>query len=228
MRSLKVKRYSNAIDAGVKRFSEFGVNHLIPHFIICNIDEYNRRKEIKQIYKEIFSSEMRKYGMSSAFLTMLSFKRLNAESKEAVEHEFHPIRLIHNKISTQLKNDNGENENHFSDFLVLRLLSEDLEEFYTGLQNPKRQLEKHTATIFLKQKLTEEEQTKLKNRNKSYLKTFEFYKFIDNNGIPFWWDVDMHLIRESSDPESIFCYSYGGRWTSSLHVNLKSMQGKMR
>ena len=142
---------------------------------------------------------MRRYGIRSAILTILEFWRIDLETKEAVKQRHLEAR----------KNQ----------------LSEDLELFYTSLQNPDRQPKAEKAYIFSTKKLTEEELTLLENRNREYLNTFLSYR---SDRLPANFDDKMKEIKESSDPESIFSYSYGYRETIFLHVTLKSMQEEMR
>ena len=144
---------------------------------------------------------MRRYGIRSAILTILEFWRIDLETKEAVKQRHLEAR----------KNQ----------------LSEDLELFYTSLQNPDRQpkAERAYRYIFSTKKLTEEELTLLENRNREYLNTFLSYR---SDRLPANFDDKMKEIKESSDPESIFSYNYGYRESFCLHIKLKSMQEEMR
>ena len=201
------------IDAGVERISEFGNDHLIPHFIICfGISYYS--KDVKT-FKEIFLPKMRRYGIRSAFLTILNFRRYNLKTKEAVKQQHLDSRK--GQLDKEIKK---------SDLLVSRIISEDLELFYTNLQNPERQPKSDYASIFSTQKLTEEELTPLKNRDRYFLNTFSLYHgtfgFSNFNG-----DF-LEAVEKSSDPDSIFSYSSGCRDTIILHVTLKSMEKEMR
>ena len=157
---------------------------------------------------------MRRYGIRSAISTMLTFWRLNLQTKEAVKEEHLKAR------KNQLMKENGK-----SVLFVDRIISEDLELFYTSLQNPERQPKAERARFFLDKKLTEEELTLLENRNREYLNTFLSYR---SDRLPANFDDKMKEIKESSDPESIFSYSFGERNTIVLHVTLKSMQEEMR
>ena len=84
------------------------------------------------------------------------------------------------------------------------------------------------AKLFLTQKLTEEEYKLLETRNNDYLKTFDRYESY-LNGLR-WRNLamDMKKIGKSNDPDSILSRNEGKRWTSRLHVTLKSMQEEMR
>ena len=137
---------------------------------------------------------MRRYGIRSAILTILKFWREDLQSKEAVNQYYHRARNV-----------TGE-----------RIISEDLELFYTSL-NPERQLNEDYANIFAAQKLTEEELTLLENRNKDFLNTFRWYEADDHT----FFDGLIKEMKKSNDPESIFIWSSGYRWTKVLHVTLK-------
>ena len=236
LRSIKVKSYADVIDTGVKRISEFGNDHLIPHFIICNSYYTKWVYADKSIFKEIFLSKIRKYGIRTAILTILLFERNRLRTLEEVKQ-------IHsNARKTQLQKDKGKI------VVVERLLGEDLDSFYSCLyQNPEGLIKAERVNIFLTQKLTGEQRTLVENRNNEYLKTFNGYKGRPIKGtrkyhsvVPIMranihrrsdidpLDIDMKHIAKSSDPESIFIRNIGERWTIVLNVTLKSMQEEIR
>ena len=156
---------------------------------------------------------MRRYGTQSAILTILVFRRADLKTKEAVKQQH----LVARK--RQLEREIGKRLTMFQ-----RILSEDLESFYTSLQNPEIRPKIERVRIFSTQKLTEEELTLLEFRNREYLKTFRLYR--SESLLRF--DHDMRRIENSSDPESIFSNCVGYRKTITLHVTLKSMQEEMR
>ena len=85
---------------------------------------------------ELFLSKMRRYGIRSAILTIVDYRGYNLITKEAVIQR-------HLEASVyQLKKHNGKN------VIVQRILSEDLELFYTSLQNPESQPKKDFSLIF--------------------------------------------------------------------------------
>ena len=200
-RSIKEKYRSGIIDLGVKRISEFGNDHFIPHFIICSGNWFNSYAE--QTFEETILSKMRRYVIKSAILSILGFRRADLKTKEAVKQQHR---------SMQLEKDQGKN------VTVQRIISEDLELFYTSLQNPERQPKEEYVDIFSTKKLTEEELTLLENRNRGYLNTFSDY---GPDGVSFYFDSDMKEIEKSNDPESIFSRSYGNRWTIPLYVTVE-------
>ena len=224
VRSIIVKGHTDAIDAGVKRISEFGNDDYVPHLIICSnyrdpfwlSDSDPFKYNGIKTFKNIFLRRMRKNGMRSAILSIVSFRQQKLKTKEEVKEHL-------DARQNQLK-EATEGEEKFA--IVQRLLSEDLESLYTSLQNPEREPKKERVNLFLTQKLTEEQQTLLETRNDHYLKTFNWYNR------PHWrkshFNLDMSFIRESNDSESIFSRSDGERWTSALHVSLKSLQEEMR
>ena len=156
---------------------------------------------------------MRRYGIISAILTILEFWRFDLQSKEAVKQQHLDSR------KGQLERDNGKN------VAVRRIISEDSELLYTSLKNLKRQPKEEYVNIFSTRKLTEEALTLLENRNREYLNTFYYY---GSDGLSSIFDRDMKKIKKSSDPESIFNYSYGYRNTIFLHVSLKSIKQEMK
>ena len=99
----KEKHYSDVVDAGVESISEFGNDHLIPHFIMCF--GYWFHYEDFETFKEIFFSKMRRYGIRSAILTISDFRRNTLETKEAVKQKHNEARKL---VSSQLKKANGK------------------------------------------------------------------------------------------------------------------------
>ena len=211
LKSTKVNSFTDVIADGVKHIAAFGNDDLIPHFITCHCYSGYWQLVDEKTLKEIFLEKMRKYGIRSAILTKLYLKRWDLRTKEEVKQKYLDVR------EAQLKKDKGEN------VYVERLLSDDLESFYTSLQNPERPPKAGHSYIFLMQKLTEEDVTLVENRNNEYLSTFVIDYNRDNE-----YKKTMEKFKESSDPESMFSYSYGRRSTSALHVTLKSVQEEMR
>ena len=150
-------------------------------------------------HKEIFLSKMRRHGIRSAVLTILQFWPNDFKTKETVKQ----IHLAARK-----------NQRH-------RILSEDLESFYTSLQNPERHPKEESVDIFLTKKLSEEELTLLEKRDKDFLNAFPYYRSGHMHAL---FENDMEEIGKSSDPESIFFRIYGHRDTIALNVTPKSMQ----
>ena len=77
-------------------------------------------------------------------------------------------------------------------------------------------------------KLTEEELRLVDEKDQDYLNTFQFYTQLGGSKSGYMFNNDIEQIKKSSDPESKFRYSSCHRWTSALHVTLKSMQEKMK
>ena len=209
MRSIKVKGYTDVIDAAIKRISEFRKNDFISisHFIICkSFIGYWKYLEDRTTFKDMFLKLMAKYEIESAILTTLDFGRLSLKTRETVDQEQAQFEKYQRRGVS-----------------VDRLLSEDLESFYTSLQNPKlapKEIQREeTANIFLTQKLTEVELTLLKSRNSDYLNTFYWYQPDAKRSVNF--DNNMKKIGKSSDPESIFSHSVGNRWTTRLKLPLE-------
>ena len=71
--------------------------------------------------KKIFLSKMRRYGIRSAILTTMGFWRANLKTKEAVK-----------QLHCVARKDQLEKENR-ANVIVERIISEDLELFYTNL-----------------------------------------------------------------------------------------------
>ena len=181
---------------------------------------------------------MRRCGIRSAILTILNFERYNLISKEAVKQEHLTAR------KNQLEKANGKN------VAVRRIISEDLELFYTSLENPAHQPKEEYVDIFLTKQLTEEELTLLENRNRDFLNTFWMYgpgmscynidkdmkKIVRPNEIEAFSDTSSEASSEASIeasidpdsvPESIFYHSIGVRDTTTLHVTLESIKEEM-
>ena len=182
---------------------------------------------------------MSKYGIRSAILTMLYLRRDHLKTKEEVKQHNLGVR------KAQLKKEKGETSvdfttrNHYSEKLSIKLLlSDDLESFYTSLQNQELPLVAEHSDISLIQKLIEEDVTLVENRNPNYLNTLGSFDFMNpyakyikpyNPTLgPRSVDAYLKKFEESSDPESIFSYSAGHRWTQALLVTLKSVQHEMR
>ena len=180
---------------------------MIPHFILCLANGYLYAESIyERQFQNMFLSKMRRSGIKSAILTILDFWREDLKTKEAVKQQHLEARKTE------------------EDVFVERMISEDLESFYTSLQNPECQLIEEYVEIFSTKKLTEEELTLLENRNREYLSKYISY----SAEFPPHFDRDMKRIKNSSDPESIFCNCVGYRKTITLHATFKSVQAEIR
>ena len=83
-------RYTDIIDDAVKRISELWNDDLISHFIICgSFKGYWKYNVDRTTFKEILLSQMKKYGMESAFLTILDFGRLKLKTKKAADYYYY-------------------------------------------------------------------------------------------------------------------------------------------
>ena len=156
---------------------------------------------------------MRRYGIRSAILTTMGFWRANLKTKEAVK-----------QLHCVARKDQLEKENR-ANVIVERIISEDLELFYTNLQNPERQIKEECARFFSTPKLTEEELMLLENRDIDFLDSFSLY---ESDSISNTFDWDMMKIEKSGDLDSIFSRNDGFRQTIHLNATLKSMQEEMR
>ena len=218
LRSIKEKNDSDIINAGFKYFSEFDEgDDLIPHLVICtNYPIYYDYE--KTYFKEIFMLKMREYGVRSAISTNLYLKREDLITKEEVKQKY---RDAH---EAELKKD--------KEALIWRSLNDDLEYFYASLQNPESKPKAEISSSFLTQKLTEEELRLVDEENQDYLNKFRCYskryRWNANGPLSRRFNDDIEKMKTSSDSESKFSYHYCNRWTSALHVTLKSVQEKMR
>ena len=212
---IKEKSDSDVINAGFKCFSEFDeCDDLIPHFIICkNFSMWNHPCGVfhshRKTLKGIFWEKMREYGVRSAIFTVVCLRRQYLTTKEEVKQEY---RETH---EAELKKDKKA--------LIWRSFNEDLEYFYDSLQNPESKPKAEDSYSFLATKLTEEELRLVDEKNQDYLS-----KFVDHRYWPQIFNNVFDKIKTSSDPESKFSYSFCDRWTSVLHVTLKSIQEEMR
>ena len=139
------------IDAGFKSMVSFGNDELVPHFIYCG--EYLYVENMN--FRKLFMEKMRKFGIQSSILTMLSMHRRNLITQEKA-NEASDGKLMH------------EWDKEFMS------INDDLEMFFTNLLNSK-EVKKEKVHSFFTPKLTKEELKLVQMKNEDHLETYLFH-----------------------------------------------------
>ena len=63
------------------------INELMPHFIYCG-NHYSGNKEVQLQLQDIFLEKMKKHGVQSSMLTLLSLSRSHLVTKEQVKKAY--------------------------------------------------------------------------------------------------------------------------------------------
>ena len=186
-------------DSGVKSISDFRKDDLMPHFIYCGEHYFLTERRVK--LHEIILTKMRKYGIQSSILTMLSMVRRNLVTKETVKKA----------AEGKLKNDKSWEDYEGS-------INDDLENFFLNLQN-KNEIKQEGVLSFFTPKLTNEELRLVQEGNVEHLKTY----FLHFDGLnP---DVDVEEMNKS-DSKSKYVHGHCARWTFPL--TLESTEEKTK
>ena len=188
----------NTIDAGVKFISDFQGEDIIVHFIYCGYLQLIR-EESRNRLEEIFRTKMKTYGIKSAILTKLGMWRQELVTKEKVKQAY----------EGKLKNEKGWRIYETS-------IHDDLESFFTDLQNQK-EIKNETVLSFFTPKLTEKELKLVEQRNQQHLSSYS--KHYDG----FNPDVDAEEMKKS-DSSSKFVHGRCYRWTTLLTLESKRKQ----
>ena len=157
-------KYANTIDDAVKTISDFQQDNVITHFIYCGLLT-NLLTEIvppgvdfgrfsRHDLEEIFRSKMKTYGIKSAILTMLNMWRNELVTKETVKQAY----------EGKLKNDVLWRTYEGS-------INDDLETFFTDLQNQK-EIKNEKVLSFFMPKLSDKELKLVQEKNKQHLRTY--------------------------------------------------------
>ena len=179
-------------DAGVKSIFDFGQEDLMPHFIYCG-DYYFFNERIEKL-REMLLAKMRKYGIQSSILTMLCMARWNLVTKEKAKKA----------AEGKLKNDEEWKDYEGS-------INDDLERFFTNLQNQEEEYE--YVLSFFTPKLTNEELKLVQVGNKEHLKTYLDYYFGVNP------DVNVEEMKKSDSKSK---YVNGRCERVTLPLNLET------
>ena len=75
------------IDEGVSAIDRAVINEVIPHFIYCG-NHYSTTKEAQYELQKMFLEKMRKHGVQSAMLTLMSLSRSHLVTKEKVKKAY--------------------------------------------------------------------------------------------------------------------------------------------
>ena len=144
-------RFEDTIEHGVKVISDFGNNHLMPHFIYCSdLCFFNADK-----LETTFLKKMKAYGIQSSVLTRVGMQRNFLITKEKQK-------LLYDG---KLKNDAQWNFNQYKGSI-----NDDLESFYTNLQNLK--VRNEVVWCFFTPKLNEEELKLVKEKNIEHMRSY--------------------------------------------------------
>ena len=201
LRSIKEINDLAILDAGVKSISEIGQDDLMPHFIYCGLhylsDGIQHMKFRKMILKR-----MRKYGVQSSILTMLGMERRNLVTNEKV------------KKAAEGKLENDEDWKRYEGSI-----NDDLERFFTRLQNQKEVKEEDVYSFFTP-KLTNEELKLVKKGNEEHFRTYGYYIAGKNP------DVDVEEMKKSNS-KSKFVHGRGFRYTISLTLETTELENSI-
>ena len=177
-------------DAGVKSIADFGKDDLMPHFIYCG-SHYVLKEETGKL-EEIILTKMRKYGIQSSILTMLSMWRINLVTKEKVKKA----------AEGKLKNEG------IWKYYDESSINDDLERFLINLQN-ENEIKEEIVRSFFAPKVTDEEFKLVQERNEEQLKTYMLH-FEGKNP-----DVDVEEMKQS-DSKSKYVHVHCLRITIPL------------
>jgi len=167
----------------------FGKNELVPHFIYCG--NYYNWPIRRENFNKKFLRKMKKIGIQSSILTMLSMSRLNLITKEKAKEA----------SEGKLKNVEGWKYQNVS-------INDDLEMFLRNLMNSK-EIKEELIQGFFTPKLSKKELKLVEVKNEDHLNTY----WDHNNGLnP---DVDAEEMKKS-DSTSKYVHGYFVRRTIPL------------
>ena len=191
------------IDEGVSAIDRAVINEVIPHFIYCG-NHYSTTKEAQYELQKMFLEKMRKHGVQSAMLTLMSLSRSHLVTKEKVKKAYKENFIYPRPINKLGKIVKFEQSIH-----------EDLETLFQNLQNQVN-VKKVNVPIgcghsYFFPMLTEKEKKLVESKNEEHLKTYSKYSY---GGNP---DVDPKEMA-SSDSKSKFVHGHGWRMTYPLNL----------
>ena len=166
--SYEVIKFIDAIDDGMKRLSEFGNNHLMPHFIFCSnryIDLFSANSDR---LKKMFLKKLKAYGIESSVLTVVGMERHYLITKEKHKQAY----------DGKFQNDQYRKYYKGEAKCVYKgSINDDIESFYTNLQN--QEVRNELVWSFFTPKLTKEEVKLVEKKNKEFLRTFLYCELAD-------------------------------------------------
>ena len=179
------------------------INELMPHFIYCG-NHYSGNKEVQLQLQDIFLEKMKKHGVQSSMLTLLSLSRSHLVTKEQVKKAYKEnIVYEERSIST------GEK------IKVEQSIHEDLETLFHNLQIQVNVKEANVPIgcvhSYFFPMLTEKEKKLVASKNEEHLKTYSRHS---RGGNP---DVDPKEMA-LSDSKSKFVHNYCWRMTYPLKL----------
>ena len=169
---------------------------------------------------------MEKYGLRSAIFTSIFSHRAVLKSKEAVRNKYLAANDADFGNEKYVSSRGLYAPSIFKSINPNQSINDDLESFYTNLQNQERKIKKEETGHFLTQKITPEEQDLIDKRDENYKKSFERYLKVMPHGLK-WFEDDIEEFKKSSDPDSKYVYSFSKRFTFPLNVTLKSTREAM-
>ena len=196
LRLIKEMNDANIIDSGVKAILDFGKDDLLPHFIYCGA-HYTWTRKAESRFEEIFLTKMKSKGIQYAALTILAMWRHKLVTKETVKKAY------------QGKLKNAEDWEIYQGSI-----NNDLETFFTNLQN-RQKIKNEKIASFFTPKLTEEELTLVQKRNEQHLCTYGYHAY---GGNP---DVDPEEMKKSDSRSK---YVHGICYRRTIPLTLESNQ----
>ena len=173
----------------------FGNDELKPHFIYCG--HYYMSDRFTN-FKKMFLKKMKKFGIQSSMLTLLSMERRNLITKEKAKE------ASEGKLYDKFDWDNEKIS-----------INDDLEMFLENILNPKEIYYRAVSqNSFFTPKLTEEELKLVEEKNEDHLKTYV------NHHAGYNPDVDPYEMKKS-DSKSKYVHARCSRWTYSLTLQNK-------
>ena len=204
----------DVIDQGVLSINHAEINELMPHFIYCG-DHYSGSKEAQYELQEMFLDKMRKHGVQSAMLTLMSLSRSHLVTKEKVKKAYKES-IIYPQPS-------------FSTGKMIKLeqsIHEDLETLFRNLQN-QVDVKKVNVPIgcvhsYFFPMLTVKEKKLVESKNEEHLQTYSKHSWYGENP-----DVDPKEMA-LSDSKSKFVHSHCWRMTYPLKLESTTCEPMMK
>ena len=164
VRSPKELDVFDIIDAGVKTMVDFGTNDMMPHFIYCFYSFVTGINGLSQDLKRIILKKMRKYGIQSLILTVITMSRVGLITKEKAK------KAAKKAAEGKLKNDPDWKLKE-SGLEYNGSINDDLDSFINNHQNS-NEVEDEDIVSFCTPKLTKEELKLVEEKNEEYMMTF--------------------------------------------------------
>ena len=198
-----------AIDEGVKLVSDQKDIDLVPHFIYCATFLFSVKKGtiFQKTYlekvKKMFLKKMKKYGISSAVLTVVGMERKFLITAEKMIQAY-----------------NGDLKNNKNWKLYAGSINDDIESFLEKLQKP-GEIEDEEVFTFFTPKLTKEEMELVEQKNLTHMKTYANYAYDIR-------DIDVDALKmKMSDSNSMYAHTFCWRCTTPLYCDLSQTSSSL-